>query len=480
MTTTSQARERTTLDKVVSFRSYISIGLGIIIGVGWVVYSGKWLSDGGPLGAMLAFLIGGLFLLPIGKCYAELTAAIPVAGGELAFSYKAFGPLIAFLTGWSLSLSYVTLTPFETIAIGTLFETIFPGLVSAPLYHVGGEHISWSTLLPGEMIGIYLVWLNYMGTKNSTLFQRIVVVGLFSCVALFTTIALFKGDISNLTPLFAQEGSFWAVAPASIISVLVVVPWFMSGFDAIPQVSEEAGLKLKPEQLGTAILTTIIVGSVFYVVIILAVSISMPWQISSKLPMATSEIFKVAFGYEWAAKIVLFAALLGLISTLNGMYIVASRLIFAMGRGGLLPHWFAVIDSKHHTPKNAILFVGAISLLGPFVGKSALSAIVNSSSLTFTTALFVTCLAAIRLRKTAPDMERPYKTGELTLYAGALVSAILILLMVLPQSSGQLAPKEFLIIISWLVLGYLAYIWRKRKDNMEASVQAEMILGKYN
>ncbi len=472
-----QEHNRQVLDKVITFKSYIAIGLGIVLGVGWVVYTGQWLRDGGPLGAMIAFLIGGLLLIPVGKSYAELTAAIPVAGGELAFSYQAFGTMTAFLTAWALSLSYVSATPFETIAIGALVESIAPSLTTSPLYFINENRVSLSNLIPGIVIGAYLVWLNYRGAKESMRFQTWVLVAMLVCTVLFTGVAFTSGDISNLKPLFAQQGTLWAVAPASIISVLVVVPFFLAGFDAIPQAAEEAGLKMDPQKLGTAIISTIIAGIIFYILIILAVSMSMPWQESSKFHMPTAEVFRVAFGYEWVAKLVLITALLGLISTLNGLYIASTRLIFAMGRGGLLPHWFARVHPVHHTPMNAILFVGAISLFGPFIGKAAMSPIVNSASLAFTSVFTVTCLAAIRLRRTAPSMIRPYKVSKTTLYAGAVVSALLVCLMIFPQSPGQLSTLEFTAIGIWMLLGLLAYAWRRKGGDLSHEERTYMILG---
>lgn len=473
--TSGQRREQ--LEKVIPFRSYIALGLGIVVGIGWVIYSGNWLRDGGPLGAMLAFMLGGLMLIPVGKCYGELTAALPVAGGEVAFSYKAFGSFIAFLTGWALAFGYVTVTPFETIAIGALLEAIFPALTTPTLYHVGHSAVRLSTLLPGLMIGVFLIWLNYRGTQSSTRFQTLAIAALFACTAVFTAVALIKGDPANLTPLFSHQGPVWVAAPASIIAVIVVVPWFMSGFDAIPQAAEEAGLKMPPERLGTAIITTIIAGALFYVLIILAVAISMPWHLSSKLALPTAAVFRAAFGYDWAARLVLITALMGLVTTLNGMYIAASRLIFSLGRGGLLPHWFADVHPRHHTPKNAILFVGAVSLAGPFIGKAALAPIVSSSSLGFSAALFITCLSAIRLRHTAPDMARPYRVGAPTLYAGAAVALVLVLLMVLPQSPGQLAGVEFAIIGLWMAVGLPAYAWRQAKKDLSQTARAYLILG---
>jgi APA family basic amino acid/polyamine antiporter len=160
--------EREQLEKSIPFSSYVGVGLGAIIGIGWAMYSGQWLIDGGPVGAILAFLLCGLLLIPVGLCYAELTSALPVAGGELAFTYKAFGPLTAFLTGWAIALSYIAITPFETIAIGVLTESMIPSLTSSTLYHVGDYRVGWSTILPGLIVGIYLIWLNYRAAASST------------------------------------------------------------------------------------------------------------------------------------------------------------------------------------------------------------------------------------------------------------------------------------------------------------------------
>ncbi len=476
--------QRETLERSISFKNYVSIGFGAIIGIGWVIYAGQWLLDGGPVGAMLGFAIAGLLLLPIGVCYAELTSAIPVAGGEVAFTFKAFGSLIAFLTAWALGLSYIAVTPFETIAIGALAEAIVPALATDPLYTVNGYKVSISTMIPGLAVGLYLTWLNYQGAGSSTRFQKWVMYILLACTVVFTATAFIKGSVSNLTPMFANEGSFWAVAPSSIIAVMVVAVWFMGGFDTIPQAAEESGLKMKPRQLGIAILVSIIMGAVFYVLIILAVGMSVsPEQLDVMLQnkdvMPTAEVFRVAFGYEWAMQLVLFAALLGLVSTLNGFYIAASRLLFSLARGGMLPHWFAKVHSTHGTPSNAILFVGGVSLLGPFVGKAALGPIVNSSSLSFTTALFLTALSAIRLRQIAPQLDRPYRAHIATLYMGAIVAGVLVLMMVLPGSPGRLSLFEFSIIGGWMGLGLCGYFLRQAKGDMDHAERSYQILGEY-
>ncbi|MBL4836776.1 MAG: APC family permease [Kordiimonadaceae bacterium] len=476
--------ERGQLDRVVSFKNYIAIGFGVIIGVGWVVYAGHWLQDGGVLGAVLAFLLGGLLLIPVGKCYAELTCAMPVSGGELAFSYKAFGPLVAFITSWALALSYNAVVPFETIAVGAMVESIVPSLASEALYKIGGYSIGWSSIIPGLLAGFWVIWLNWRGIKDMARFQTFVIYALVACTAVFSVVAFVKGDISNLQPLFAGGGTGWIAAFSGMASVIVVVPFFLSGFDCIPQAAEEAGASMAPRQLGTAIIASIFIGVLFYVLVILALGYSASSEVlegilvnKDKLPMA--EVFRHSFGYEWAAKLVLVAALLGLISTLNGIFMASTRVLFAQGRGGLIPQWFAQLHPVHHTPTNAVLFVGAAALLGPFVGKAGLTLIVNSSSLIFCVTLLITALATLKLRSSAPDMARPYRINKSTIWAGIASSAFLIALMVVPGSPGQMSSAEFLTIGLWMAAGLVFYALRLRSQRMTKDEQVHMIFGEY-
>ena len=472
--------ERKTLAKAVSFWGYVTIGLGSIIGVGWILVAGEWLNKGGPLGAILGFFLGGLLLTTVGKCYAELTPAIPVAGGEVAFSYKGFGPGIAFMTGWFLAFGYVFLGPFETTSLGWLFELLLPSLKTAPLYSIGGYDISFSSLIPGLAVGIFIIVLNYFGVKNSAKFQLITTGLLFACAIVFTTVAIFKGNLANLRPVFSAgetlKGGLW-----STVAILGLVPFFMAGFDTIPQVSEESGEDVEPKKLGKAIIMSIIIGSLFYCVVILAVSSCMPWQESAKLEMPSAGVFQAAFGYVWVTKLVLITGFLGLVTSLNGIYIAATRVLFAAGRGGLMPRWLGEVSEKYKTPKNAIFFAGAIALIGPIIGKAVILPIVAASSLAYMCAWLLTCLATIKLRKTAPDMNRPYRVkNKLTMYAGVVISAALILLIVVPGSSAQLKwPLEYGILAGWMIFGYFGYRWRKSKDDLTKEERDYQILGDY-
>lgn len=477
---TVEPSQRQALGKAMSYFDYISLGIGSIIGVGWVIVAGDWLVRGGPLGAILAFIIGGFLITIIGLCYAELTPAIPVAGGTVAFGYKAFGSATSFLAAWFLSFGYIFICPFEAVAIGWLFEYLIPGLKSHTLYTVGTYQVSLVSIVAGVLLSLFIIALNYRGIKYAARFQTISTALMILCVIVFTLVALWKGSLSNIFPLFAREGTKWP-ALGSIIGVLGVVPFFMSGFDTIPQTAEESKKKANLKDLGKAVLISIISASLFYAIVALDISLCMPWKETIKLELPTATVFRVSFGYEWAAQLVLFTAFLGLITSFNGFFLAATRVLFSTGRGGLLPKKLGDISQKYQTPKNAILFVSLITLAGPFVGRSSLLPIVNVTSLALVCGWLIACLSAIRLRKIYPEMKRPYRVkSKIILYFGVMISGILILLLILPGSSAQLKwPVEYLILAVWVFLGYIGYRWRKAKKDISDEERAFQILGDY-
>ncbi len=473
---------RQSLEKVVSFRDYVAIGFGSIVGIGWVIVTGDWLNRGGPLGAILAYVIGGLLLISVGKCFAELTSSIPVSGGGFAFAYKAFGSAIGFLTAWFLVFAYLAANAFMTVGFGWLFEMITPSAKTAPLYRISGYPVGLSSLLPGVVIVLIIIYLNYRSVKNSALFQSITTGLMVLCVIVFTFVALVKGSFSNLQPLFSPHpnGLVWA-APVSIIAVLGIVPFFMGGFEFIAQAAEESKKGMNPKNLGKAVIISIITGAIFYAVVLLSLSLCMPWQESVKLEMPMADVFQIAFGYGWLAKLVLITGFLGLITSLNGVFIAVTRLLFAASRGGLLSKWFGSIDEKHHTPKNAILFCGIFALAGPFLGRAALIPLVNVAAFGIVAGWFIVCIGSIKLRHTAPKMHRPYTTKyKITLYIGAVVTGGILLMKIVPGSSAQLQwPLEYLIPVIWIALGFAGYLIRIRRKDISENERAFLILGEY-
>src|SRR5690625_1140200 len=106
------------LNKILGNKDVLALAFGAMIGWGWFVTAGLWITEAGSLGAIIAFLIGGLLVVLVGLTYAELTAALPLAGGELVFSYKAMGRVASFVTTWAVILGYVSVVSFVAVEIG--------------------------------------------------------------------------------------------------------------------------------------------------------------------------------------------------------------------------------------------------------------------------------------------------------------------------------------------------------------------------
>jgi len=115
--------------------------------VGWMVVMEEWLTAGGPLGAILAFLVGGLALVPVALVYGRLAQRIPEAASEIAYTAAVFPPAVSFLTGWTMTFAYLVVCPFEAVAIGRLAAYTFPALNSYPLYQVGGYRCHSSAMI---------------------------------------------------------------------------------------------------------------------------------------------------------------------------------------------------------------------------------------------------------------------------------------------------------------------------------------------
>ncbi len=127
--------EKASLKKELKLRQLFSLAFGTIIGVGWVTVLGKWLTQAGSLGAVIAFLAGGLVMIFIGLTYSEMAAMFPVSGGEVAYAYEAYGLKTSFMTGWLLSLTYIGVVVFEVISVGWVAGSLFPALEGRVLGH---------------------------------------------------------------------------------------------------------------------------------------------------------------------------------------------------------------------------------------------------------------------------------------------------------------------------------------------------------
>lgn len=450
-----------------------------MIGVGWVTALGSWFEQAGPVGAMLAFLAGGGLMITIGLCYAELTPMLPVAGGEVAYAYRASGTGKAFIVGWFLAFGYLSVSAFEAISVGRVIAYLIPGFERWPLYDVAGSTIHGSSLLLGIITTGAITWVNYRGVKSAMRLQVALTAAFVLVTMVFVGAGFAGGELRHMTPLLPEPG---AGSWGGVLAVFVTVPFWFVGFDTIPQGAEEANADIPPRRLGMVILLSIAMATAFYIALVMSVAVTGPWLelVGAELP--TADAFGRVFQSQWLVKLVLLAALLGLFTSWNGFFLAGSRVLFALGRGRIVSPAMGRTDARFGTPAVAVMLSGAVTLLGALLGRGAMLSFVNVGSFCIALAFLGVTQATLTLRRIAPDHPRPYLIpgGRLVPLLAALGSAGVLLAMVVPTSPAALKPLEW-----WILLGFsgagLAF-WvggRKQRETIDESARSVLILGEY-
>jgi basic amino acid/polyamine antiporter, APA family len=429
----------TRLARQLRLTDYFSLGWGTMVGVGWLVVMDDWLTRGGPLGGILGFAIGGVLLLPIGYVYSKLVAAMPDAAGEVAYTAKMFPQPISFFTGWMMMLAYFIVCPWEAVAVGRIAAFIFPSLNRIELYSVSGKPVYLPHLVIGLVLTALVTYVNYRGVRLSATFQNWTTFGTLALFVIFVGLGVTRGSSANLPPLFAH-------APAvSILLVLQIVPYFMTGFESVTKAAEEADPDFQGRGFARVIFAAIIVGSVFYMVVIAAVGYVAPWRQLTKEPFMTAIAFERAMGSRWIVSIILSAAMLSLFKVFNGNFVAASRLLFAMARRGLVDERLAGVHRRNQTPVPAILASGVATGLCMFLGSAILVPITEVGSVASAIGWFATCAAFLRMKPRGID----YGIA----IVGALLGLSMALMKFLPAVPGHFSGREWLVFALWVLIG---------------------------
>src|SRR5205807_890128 len=328
---------------------YFALAFGTMIGTGWLVLMDDWLGRGGPLGAILGYAIGGIILLPVGYVYGQWVKRLPDAAGEAAYTAQVFPPVVSYFTGWMMLLAYFIVCPWEAVAVGKLAAYIFPSLNSLEVYRVAGQPVFLPRLVLGVGLKIFLAVLNYRGIRWSASFQNWTTAIVLLLFVLLLGISADRGAPGNFHPAFRTTPF------VSILLTLQIVPYFMTGFESVPKVAEEAHPGFRSTGFFRAIMMALLVGAGFYVLAVAAVAYVSRWQGLIGKRFATAIAFEQALGAQWPVRLVLIMALFGLLQCFNGNFVASRRLLFAYGRRRTMPPRFRALPEKFLTPSVASL-----------------------------------------------------------------------------------------------------------------------------
>jgi basic amino acid/polyamine antiporter, APA family len=428
-----------TLARKLRLADYFALAFGTMVGVGWLVLMDDWLGRGGPAGAMLAFALGGILLMPVGYVYGKWVQRLPDAAGEAAYTAEVFPPIVSYFTGWMMLLAYFIVCPWEAVAVGKLAAYIFPSLNSFELYRVAGQPVFLPRLLLGIVLTLFLAVLNYRGVRLSASFQNWTTAMVLLLFVVVLGISAVRGSPANFHPAFS------ATPFVSILLTLQIVPYFMTGFESAPKEAEEAHLEFPPSGFLRAITMAVLVGAGFYVLAVAAVAYVAPWQGLIGKRFATAIAFEQALGARWPVRLILAMALFGLFQCFNGNFVASSRLLFAFGRRRTIPPRFGEIHERFLTPSMAVLGITAATLAGVLLGDALLVPVTEVGSMASALGWFATCLSFWMVEKRA--------SMRMVTGMGILVSLLLFLMKVLPVFPGHFSPAEWTALGIWLVLG---------------------------
>jgi APA family basic amino acid/polyamine antiporter len=455
--------EAPALRRTIGRFQYFALGFGTIIGSAWVVVLGDWLKAAGPGGAIAGFLAGGLLMSLLAAVYAELSARMPEAGAEFIFAYRVFGVRIGFLVGWFVTLNLIAVTAFEAIVLPWMLQMLFPALRGPVLYELLGQAITLDAVLVGTGGVALITFLNYRDVRLAVTFQSVITYGFLVIAVLALAAGAASGSAENLQPLFATaNGAVWWTGA---LWIFANTAFFLNGFQAIPQAIEERAHGVSARTIARVMVGSVVVGALFYCLVVLAASLASPWEELAGAPLATAAAVKDVLPGALLSKVLLLAAAFSLLKTWNAVALMAARILMAQSRRGLLPERLARIHPRYATPAAAVLFVGVASLAGPFLGRGAVLPLVNMSSLCIAFTLVLACLALIKLRRQAPEEAVGFRVpgGNVALLAGALTSAGMALIAFFePLSTHGGIPLEWILILVWGALGLIAGRFARR------------------
>ena len=386
--------------------------------------------------------------MPVALTYGRLVREIPDAASEAAYAEGVLPRTAGFAAAWTMMLSYAIVCPWEAVAIGNLLARIAPVFNRVPLYSLGGKTITVPRLAAGLLLTAAIAGLNWRGIRGSGRFQNWTTFGLLAIFAVFTGAGFLRGRPEHWQPLFARPGA--AGAGLSILLALQIVPYFLTGFESVGKESEEARPGFEPRHFSRAIVAALGAGALFYVTVIAAVSYVFPWKALVSGHLGTEAAFREAFGSRAVADLIVAAAILSLLKIFNGNFVAATRLLFGIGRARLVPPWLGNVHPVFGTPAPAILLIAALTAGASLLGDALLVPVAEVGSLSVGVGWLSACVA-YRLRTRGPG---PMVPGRGVALAGALVSAGIIAMKVVPAVPGSFTGADWIAFVAWLVLGF--------------------------
>ena len=456
------------LRRVLGPGELIMLGVGAIIGTGIFVLTGQAAAANAGPAIVLSMVLAGLTSVLAALCYSEFAASVPVAGSAYTYAYATLGEFVAWIIGWDLILEYAL--GAATVAVGWSgnFVTLLaqlgisfpPMLAAAPGTLVivpGGDPVTAVFNLPAVLVTIAVTALMMFGVRESASVNNVIVVIKVAVVLIVIGAGALFIDSGNFYPFIPENtGTFGEYGWSGILRGAGVIFFAYIGFDAVSTSAQEA--RNPQRDMPRGILGSLAICTVLYVLVSAVMVGLVPYKAMLNEPaplvIAIQAAADRAAGTPWetmmgAVKIlVTVGALAGLSSVMVVMMLAQPRIFLSMSKDGLMPAWAGKIHPRYHTPHVSTIVTGV--LVAVAAGLTPIGTLGTLVSIGTLMAFVIVSIGVIVLRRTRPDLPRPFRMPMVPLLPllSALVS--LLLMLSLPWPTWER-------LILWMVIGVAFY-----------------------
>ena len=375
--------------------------VGSIVGTGIFVILGEAVPLAGPA-VLISFVLAGITCAFSALSYAEMAGAIPVSGSSYSYTYATMGELVAWICGWCLMLEYGVSVAAVAVGWGQYIDELTSLFgFEIPDALANGPTEGGVVNLPAVAVVLLAAFLLLRGASESAKANTILVFVKIGILIFFCVIAFTAFDSGNLQP-FMPLGFSGVAAAAGLVFFSFI------GFDTAATAGEEA--KNPKRDLPRAIILSLIIVTALYVIVTLAAVAARPWEEFEGTggDAVLASILQSITGQAWPAAILSVGAIISIFSVVLAVMYGQTRILFAMGRDGLLPKVFTKVSKKTRAPNaNTIIVTIVIVILAGFLPLGALT---SATSIGTLFAFMLVNAGVLILRRTKPDLPRGFKT----------------------------------------------------------------------
>ncbi|MPZ74326.1 MAG: ethanolamine permease [Nitriliruptorales bacterium] len=440
-----------------------ALGVGAVISgdfFGW----NFGLAAGGFGGLLIATFFIAIMYVCMVLSIAEMSTALPHAGGFYSFTRNAFGPRLAFLNGVTDMVEYVITPAVIVVGISGYADTLLPGIPN-PV---------WWLLFYALFVGI-----NIWGTELTFKVALAVTLASMGILVIFYIGAIFSGAWSSDLLFNIGDGSFLPEGWYGVFAALPFAIWFYLAIEQLPLAAEESHdvVNDMPKALIVGIITLLAL-SVFTLVLNSGVGGGAASIGESGAPL--EEGFRAVFGAGQGSAILTFIALTGLIASFHSIIYAYGRVLFAQSRAGYIPRWISVTSTRR-TPHRALLLGALVGYLIAVLleivggGESPVgAALLNMAVFGAVISYGLVMVSYIALKKNRPDLPRPYKSPLGV--AGAWVGTVLAVISLFATFAiADYRPGVFGTLI-FVLLMYIYYFLYSRNRLVSRAPEEEIAL----